>query len=139
MLNFKVKVKGQGDLRCSSEEAKSRIIDAARERQRLNDTASSSIIQKVLSENGQDIATFKYHQKCYSNFTDKGKIETIRKKHESTTESNEGETSKGKTKPSRRSSRKHSIDWNLCMFCQDKSVNTTHNVSTIELSEKIIV
>ena len=129
---------GKDDIRCSSEEGKNRIIDAARERQRLNDTASSSIIEKILSENEQDIATFKYHHKCYSNFTDKGKIARIRKKHESTTESNEGETSKGKTKSSRCSSREHSIDWNLCMFCQDKSVTTMHNVSTMELSEKII-
>ena len=38
----------------------------------------------------------------------------------------------------RRSSREHAIDWNLCMFCQDTSVGNIHNVSTMELSEKII-
>jgi len=41
---------GKGDLRCASEEGKNRIVDAARERQRLNDTASSSIIKKILPE-----------------------------------------------------------------------------------------
>ena len=130
----------KGDLRCPSEEGKNRIVDAARERQRLNDTASSSIIKKILPENGQDIATgtFKYHHKCYSNFTDKRKIERIRKKHESTTGFNEGETSTGKSRPSRRSSREHAIDWNLCMFCQDKNVSNMHSVSTMELSEKVI-
>ena len=41
---------GRGDLRCPSEEGKDRIIEAAKERQRLNDKASSSIIEKILPE-----------------------------------------------------------------------------------------
>ena len=131
---------GKGDLRNSSDEGKNRIIEAARERQRFNDIASSSIINRILPERGQDIPQFKYHHKCYSNFTDKGKLERLRKKHESTTKLTVGETSTGKqqAKPSRRSSREHAIDWNLCMFCQDKNVKSTHNVSTMELSRKII-
>ena len=130
---------GRGDLRCLSEEGKDRIIEAAKERQRLNDKASSSIIEKILSGNGQEIPQFKYHHQCYSNFTHKGKIERLRKKHEeSLTKLNEGETSREENRPSRRSSREHAIDWNLCMFCQDTSIGNMHNVSTMELSEKII-
>ena len=41
---------GRGDLRCPSEEGKDRIIEAAKERQRLNDKASSSIIEKYFQE-----------------------------------------------------------------------------------------
>ena len=73
---------GRGDLRCPSEEGKDRIIEAAKERQRLIDKASSSIIEKILPGNGQDIPQFKYHHQCYSNFTHKGKIERLKKKHE---------------------------------------------------------
>ena len=91
--------------------------------QRLNDKASSSIIEKILPGNGQEIPQFKYHHQCNSNFTHKGKIERLRKKHEeSQIKLNEGETSREKGRPSRRSSREHAIDWNLCMFCQDTSI-----------------
>ena len=69
---------GRGDLRCPSEEGKDRIIEAAKERQRLNDKASSSIIEKILPGNGQEIPQFKYHYQCYSKFTHKGKIERLR-------------------------------------------------------------
>lgn len=47
------------------------------------------------------------------------------------TTNHEGETSAGKQQLgnlSRRSSQKHAIDWNLCMFCQDKYVKNIHNV-----------
>ena len=99
----------------------------------------SSIIEKILPGNGQDIPQFKYHHQCYSNFTHKGKIERLRKKHEeSQTKLNEGETSREEGRPSRRSSREHAIDWNLCMFCQDTSIGNMNIFSTMELSEKII-
>ena len=130
---------GKGDLRCPSEEGKNRIIEAAKERQKLNDQATSSIIKKILPGNGQEIPQFKYHHQCYSNFTHKGKIERLRRKREeSQTKYNEGVTSTEEGRPSRRSRREHAIDWNLCMFCQDTSIGNMHNVSTMELSEKII-
>ena len=83
---------GQGDLRCPSEEGKNRIIEAAKETQRLNDEATSSFIKNILPVNGQEIPQFKFHHQCYSNFTHEGKIERLRRKHEeSQTKLNEGE------------------------------------------------
>ena len=46
---------GKGDLPCPSEEGKNSIFEAAKERQRLNDQATSSIITKILPGNGQAI------------------------------------------------------------------------------------
>ena len=93
---------GKGDLRCPSEEGKNRIIEAAKERQRLNDQATSSIIKKILPGNGQEIAQFKYHYQCNINFTHKGKIERLSRKHE---ESQRRGNSTEEGRSSRRSSR----------------------------------
>ena len=41
---------GRGNLRCQSEEGKDRIIEAAKERQRLNDQASSPSSKKYFQE-----------------------------------------------------------------------------------------
>ena len=60
---------GKGDLRCPSEERKNCIIEVGKERQRLNNQATSSIIIKILPGNGQEIPQFKYHHQCYRNFT----------------------------------------------------------------------
>ena len=57
---------------------------------------------------------------------------------ERNTKENEGETSREEGTPSRRSSREHAIDWNLCIFCLDASIGNIHIFSTMELSEKII-
>ena len=71
------------DLRCSSEEGENRVIQAARERRRLNDETSTAIIGKILDKvpDNDQILQFKYHHICYSKFTDQGKLNyRLRKK-----------------------------------------------------------
>ena len=56
------------------------------EREKFNDEASYSIINKILLNNRGDIINYKYHHNCYSSFTDKGKIERIKRKETVTAE-----------------------------------------------------
>jgi hypothetical protein len=128
---------GKNDLRNLSRDGNNRIIEAARERQTLDDTASASIIDRILRNEGQDLSsTLFYHRKCYSNFTHKGKIDRLKKKNEAPPIATI--TSPEQSKSSRRSIREHSVDWNKCMFCQNSEITNMHEVSTMTLSEKII-
>lgn len=104
----------------------------ANERKKLNDEASYSIINKILRSDGEDIINCKYHRNCYSTFTDKGKIERIKRK-EIVTAEKEGANAEreqvGNGKPSTHSCRENLIDWNLCMFCQGQDVKNMHNAN----------
>ena len=119
----------KGDLRSFSnsvsKQGKQCIIGVVNEREKFNDEASYSIINKILLNNRGDIINYKYHHNCYSSFTDKGKIERIKRKETVTAEKERAIAEKeqlGKVKLSMCSCRKNSIDWNLCMFCQGQDV-----------------
>ena len=121
----------------SSSDGRSKAVQSAIERKKLNDIASDDIIERVLtviSENS-NCSDIKWHHTCYSNFTHQGKIARLHKK---------GLNLKVQKQEPRiveratRSNKQHAIDWSLCMFCQKSGGKAIRNVATMELSTKII-
>ena len=119
-----------GELRISSDDGRSKAVQCAIERRNLNDKASDSIIERVLTviSKNSDCSDIKWHHACYSNFTHQGKIARLNKKQGLNLQKQRAT----------RSNKQHGIDWSLCMFCQKTGGKAIRNVATMELSTKII-
>jgi hypothetical protein len=91
-----------GELRISSDDGKSKAVQCAIERRNLNDTASDTIIERVLTviSKNSDCCDIKWHHTCYSNFTHQGKIAKLNKKGLNL-----------QKQRATRSNKQHGIDW----------------------------
>ena len=108
---------------------------ASQTRDKLLDTDNRPAIDRILTVPPSDINQLCWHKSCFSSFTSRTKIQRLEKKQEkSRPEISEPSTSAIKLRSSTKS-----VNWDLCIFCQDTKVKEILcSVTTFKMSDKIL-
>ena len=106
------------------------IKECAQERLKRKDSVNRDCIDRILSYDGDRLI---WHKECYSTFTSKTLISRLR---DTDTVLVNQPTSSDTVKNLR--SKSSTIDWGLCLFCQQCSRKTVHSVESFHTSNKIM-
>lgn len=110
---------------------------SAEERRKLRDIKSTDTIDRILNAVEGDMQNeFHWHKSCFAVFTDKGKINRLKKSHRHSA----GLVEKPPATVSNLRSSTSTTDWELCLFCQRKQSNeeTLCSITTFKVSKQII-
>ena len=106
------------------------IKECAQERLKRKDSVNRDCIDRIISCDGDRLI---WHKECYSTFTSKTLISRLR---DTDTVLVNQPTSSDTVKNLR--SKSSTIDWGLCLFCQQCSRKTVHSVESFHTSNKIM-
>ena len=114
------------------------LKESSDERRKLRDTASTEKIDRILNATDSNQAgELHWHKSCYAQFTDKSKINRLRKSLESSSKL----SPPALTANSALRSRTSPTDWKLCMFCQNEETPKKQalcSVTTFKMSQQIL-
>ena len=129
-----------GDLRAATEHSLAIIKDITDVRKKLRDIKYRDVIERLdeIIQSDTSVQMF-WHRGCYAQYTDKGKLERLRKKMSPEDPfpscSHQTESQKLIT----RRSGFERMNWQLCMFCQEEqNKKRLISVSTFKMSQTIL-
>ena len=135
---FCQKDSGSGILSKASDQGLATVKDAAITRRKLKDSKNIVLINCLqdVFDSGET-HNIVWHKMCYAHFTDKSKLERLRKQSAEDRKQEEPCSSRGNQHSLRKNMKP--VNWNLCIFCQSAiSRARLISVMTSQMSDKII-
>ena len=116
-----------GDLRIATAEGKARTRIVCEQRRNFDDTSYADVLQRLETLSREDFEDLKvnWHKSCYSSFTSESKLSRLRKSQYAPTSTKFDPVTSVPSVATRRSSQT-TINWSLCMFCQEQNNRKVH-------------
>jgi len=115
-----------------------KVTQRAQERSKYHDLENIDLLDFLESSNLADYTgRVVWHRGCYGTFTNTEHTRRLKKRYE---KNSAAESSHSKESEPQRSSRRSikSVNWTLCMYCQEAKHEKLHDVSVLETSQRII-
>jgi hypothetical protein len=140
---FCQRTKRQDGVREAGEEGLVTVREATATRKKLRDVKNRDTVDRLDSVlTSKEEVSLVWHRNCYSQYTDKGKIQRLQAAEEQKSRCEpsaaEGQSSSHTQQSSALRSSTNPVDWSMCMFCQVHSTKRLNLIMTKNTSDQIL-